>query len=211
VKKTVKKIVKKMMNRTAKISLVMSAGLCTALVGAAFARQDSPDKMKGSGMLSHMDRTFMTKAEQSNLAEIAAGNLAWKQSNNETVKTHAQHMITDHADASTKLNMIAKNKSVALPKDPDPKNQQVYKQLSMLMGSAFDAKYIKSQRAGHVAAVALFRNEVKNGKDPDVHAFAVKTLPTIEAHLKMFQSMSTKPMGAMGHGGSKMQSGMNKM
>ncbi len=198
-------------NRAAKISLVMSVGLGTAFVGAAFARQNNADQMKGSGMLSSMDRSFLTKAEQSNLAEIAAGNLAWKQSNNEMVKTHAQHMITDHADASTKLNMIAKDKSVDLPKDPDPKNQQVYKQLSALKGSAFDAKYIKSQRAGHVAAVALFRSEIKNGKDAEVRAFATQTLPTIESHLKMFQSMSTKPMGSRKHRGTRMQSGMNKM
>jgi len=37
----------------------------------------------------------------------------------------------------------------------------------------------------HVKDVAAFEKESTSGTDPDVKAFATKTLPTLKQHLKM--------------------------
>ena len=42
----------------------------------------------------------------------------------------------------------------------------------------------------HEAAVVAFRQEAQTGQDPDVKAFASKTLPTLEDHLKLAQETS---------------------
>ena len=36
----------------------------------------------------------------------------------------------------------------------------------------------------------MFQKEAKDGEDPDVKAWAVKTVPTIEEHLKMLSDLS---------------------
>jgi putative membrane protein len=39
----------------------------------------------------------------------------------------------------------------------------------------------------HKKDAAALRTESKSGKDPDVKAWAAKTLPTVEDHLKQFE------------------------
>ena len=53
-----------------------------------------------------------------------------------------------------------------------------------LAGAAFDRGYMRAMVADHVADVNEFKMEAKSGKDPDVKAWAAKTLPTLEDHLK---------------------------
>jgi len=38
--------------------------------------------------------------------------------------------------------------------------------------------------------VKLFEDEAKNGKDPDLKAFAAKTLPTIKDHYEMAKNLA---------------------
>jgi putative membrane protein len=50
--------------------------------------------------------------------------------------------------------------------------------------------------------VAAFKTESTSGNDPDVKAWAAKTLPTIEDHLKMAQDIA-KNVGVVGTSGTK--------
>jgi putative membrane protein len=43
---------------------------------------------------------------------------------------------------------------------------------------------------GHQMAVKAFQDEIANGQDPDVKAFASATLPTIQQHLTMARRLS---------------------
>ncbi len=43
--------------------------------------------------------------------------------------------------------------------------------------------------ADHQKAVALFTKESTNGKDPELKAFATKTLPTLKEHLEMAKKL----------------------
>jgi predicted outer membrane protein len=44
----------------------------------------------------------------------------------------------------------------------------------------------------HKDAVTLFQNEAKNGKDGEARAWAEKTLPTLQEHLKMATEIHAK-------------------
>ena len=50
----------------------------------------------------------------------------------------------------------------------------------------------------HLKDVSEFRTESKSGKDADVKAWAAKTLPTLEEHLKMARDTN----GAVGTSGT---------
>ena len=42
----------------------------------------------------------------------------------------------------------------------------------------------------HKTTVSLFQKEAKSGKDGDLQAFAGKTLPTLQEHLKSAQDIN---------------------
>jgi putative membrane protein len=48
----------------------------------------------------------------------------------------------------------------------------------------------------HDKDVAAFRKEANGGKDPDVKAWAAKTLPTLEQHQSMAKSLAGGTKGA---------------
>ena len=56
--------------------------------------------------------------------------------------------------------------------------------------------------ADHRKDVAAFKTESTSGKDPDVKAWATKTLPTLEDHLKVARE-TAKDVGAVGTSGTK--------
>jgi putative membrane protein len=44
----------------------------------------------------------------------------------------------------------------------------------------------------HRKDIADFQHEANNGRDPDVKAWASKTLPTLQEHLRIAQDTDTK-------------------
>jgi putative membrane protein len=111
-------------------------------------------------------------------------------------------MVTDHGKAGDELKTLAQSKSITLPSDVDPKAKATRDRLAKLSGAAFDRAYMQDMVTGHRKAVAAFKKESTAGKDPDVKAWATKTLPTIEEHLKMAQDIS-RSVGAVGTSGKK--------
>src|SRR6478609_6699168 len=71
--------------------------------------------------------------------------------------------------------------------------------LEKLSGEAFDRAYMKDMVADHTKDVREFKNEAKNGKDPDVKNFAAQTAPTLEDHLKEAKNIAPKTMAQITH------------
>ena len=53
----------------------------------------------------------------------------------------------------------------------------------------FDKAYVEAMVDGHKKAVKLFTDAAQNCKDPDLKAFATKTLPTLKMHLDSIQAI----------------------
>ena len=166
-----------------------SVPVVTASPSAAAKASSSTASMPAKA-ISSGDRAFMIKAAQDGMAEVETGKLAESNGANATVKSFGQKMQQDHSKAVDELKAIAQSKSVTLPTTTDRTHARLVKQLQGLKGDAFDKVY--SREAGvkdHKSAVALFTRQAQRGSDADVKAFAVKTLPTLEEHLKMAQAM----------------------
>ena len=71
------------------------------------------------------------------------------------------------------------------------KHQALKKKLSALSGAAFDREYMSQMVKDHTAAVALFQGQATSGADADLKNWAAKTLPTLQHHLQMAQSLHT--------------------
>jgi putative membrane protein len=144
-------------------------------------------------MHSHMDEgkggaidapTFVTKAAQGGLTEVAVSKAADVSSQDPKIKQFAQQMIRDHSKANDELTALAKSKGLQVPTSLDAEHQAIVQKLSNRKGSDFDAAYTKQMKEDHAKTVALFQSGAKSS-DPDLAAFAKKTLPTLMEHKRM--------------------------
>jgi putative membrane protein len=156
--------------------------------------------MGGMSMaLSSMDRKFMMEAVAGGMAEVAMARLATERASSDAVKQYAQHMIDDHTKANDELMQLASAKGVTLPTGPDAKHQAMMAKMQTLSGAAFDAEYVKNAGVkDHEKMEKLFQKESAGAKDADTKAFAAKTLPAVQDHLRMAREMTTSMMGAKG-------------
>jgi len=144
------------------------------------------------------------EAARGGLAEVELGQLASEKASSDQVKQFGQKMVTDHGKANDELKSLAQSKNITLPTDTDAKHKATRDRLSKLSGAAFDRAYMQDMLSDHRKDVSDFRKESQSGKDPEVKAWAAKTLPTLEEHLQLAQSASR---GAVGTSGNKTSEG----
>ena len=176
--------------------------LLTLLSAATIAVAQMPAPQAASGAkpaasaaakasLSAGDTDFFMKAAQGGHAEVESSKLAATQASSAQVKTFAQQMITDHTKAGEELMALATSKGVTVPKEPSPAQKSMIKSLEGKNGADFDRAYAKSMGVdAHRETVALFKKTSASAKDTDVKAFATKTLPTLEHHMKMAEDLN---------------------
>lgn len=148
-----------------------------------------PDAKQGSGSA---DSAFLREAAAGGMAEVELGQLAAQNAESSDVKQFGQRMADDHGKANEELKTLASQKKVDLPAAPDAKHKAVHDKLAKLKGVQFDSAYMSAMVSDHQKDVAAFQREAKSGKDPDVKAWAEKTLPTLQEHLKLAQQVHAK-------------------
>ena len=139
------------------------------------------------------DEAFMKQAAQNGHAEVESSKLALGKASSPDVKTFAEQMVNDHTKAGDELTALAQSKGVKVSNEPSVAQRAKIKLMQSLDGASFDRSYASSTGvSAHQETVSLFRKEAEQGKDPDVRAFAARTLPTLEHHLKMSKDLKAK-------------------
>jgi putative membrane protein len=181
----------------AAVLLTVSGGTAVAQTSQATqppATSSSSQARRSSGSADH---TFIMKAAEGGMAEVELGKLAQDKGASDQVKQFGKKMADDHGKANDELKTLAQNKNITLPADLDAKDKALKTRLEKLSGPAFDRAYMQAMVKDHRADVSEFKKEASSGKDPDVKAFASKTLPTLESHLQLAQDDS-KAVGTSG-------------
>lgn len=159
-----------------------------ALVPAAHAADKHNDgKMQPSGaiqlMLDDDTKGFFETAASANQLEIDASKLALERATDPALKSFAQKMVKDHSKAGAELKALASKKGFAVETKLLRRHQMMLDDLaSEKPGAAFDDAYRDTMIVSHKEAVSLFDEMSRDAKDPDVKAFAAKTLPTLQSH-----------------------------
>ncbi|HKA44069.1 MAG TPA: DUF4142 domain-containing protein [Burkholderiales bacterium] len=144
-----------------------------------------------NGKLAGEDRKFMETVARDNLTAAQAGKLAQSRSSNERVRKLGQMMEDDHDKANKDLQKIAESRSVTLPGHPDGSQEKLLRKLHGKSGAEFDQLFVQEAVKDHKKAQKLFEKTQKDAQDPDVKAFAERSLPAITAHLDMARSISS--------------------
>ena len=168
-----------------------------ALAALAFATAVSSGAPAAppSAPLPSADRKFLTEAAQGGLAEIELGKLAVEKASNPDVKAFGHHMMEDHGKANEDLRKLADAKGVAVPSALDAKEARLRDKLATLSGAAFDRAYVDAMVKDHKHDVAEFEKQSAGAHDPDVAAFATRTLPTLREHLARVEGISKAMKG----------------
>jgi putative membrane protein len=140
------------------------------------------------------DESFMKDAAHAGAAEIEASKLAQTKAKSPDVKAFADAMITDHTKVAEELKALAAKKNVTLPDGPSVKHKAELKLIDAGDNDKFDERYAKHFGVNaHKDTIKLFEDAAKNAQDPEVKAWAQKTLPGLKHHLEMAQALSVAP------------------
>lgn len=175
------------------------------------AGSDNADKKQATGATGSdrkpqtatnmADRTFAEKAVEANAREIQLSETALEKATSDDVKQYAKRMVEEHSSSNEQL-MSAINSTISEQwrpkKNADQAKLKEVKNLRALSGEKFDRQYMAMMVKEHAQAVKLYEKEAKSGKTPELKAFAEKTLPSLQEHLKMAREVSQKVGGSGG-------------
>lgn len=137
--------------------------------------------------------SFASQAAVIGKAEIELGQIALKNTKDADVQKYAERMVKDHSAADKKLKAIAAKENLQLPQALDAEHESLKRKLEKLQGEDFDRAYVDAMAKGHDKAVALFESASQQPQMPDdLKQFAASTLPTLEQHKEMAQSLHAK-------------------
>jgi len=158
--------------------------------------------------MTSQDRDFLMDAAMGGMMEVELGRIAAQNGASAEVKQFGQRMVDDHSKANEELMTLATSKGITLPTTLDDKHKEHLTKFSSMSGADFDRAYGKEMLSDHRKDVSEFEKESTKGTDPDLKAFATKTLPTLREHLQMAESLpGAKGSGNMNSGGNMNRSG----
>lgn len=170
-------------------SSMMNSAMNT-MGNAANTVANTASNMTGSSAGS--PNAFLTEAAMGGMAEVQMGKLASQKAQNPEVKKFGQMMVTDHTAANNELKALASKKNVQIPSEVDPAYKSDMDSMNKLSGAEFDKEYVGMMVDDHEEDVAKFQKQADTGTDPEVKAFAMKTLPTLKKHLETIKGIQAK-------------------
>ncbi len=143
--------------------------------------------------LSRSDKKFLEDAASGGAMEVQVGQLAEERAQSKDVKAFANRMVADHTKAGEELKALAQDKQITVPQKLESKDQSAVDRMSRASaGGNFDKTYMRDMVKDHTKDVAEFQKAAKNVKDPDLKAWADKTLPVLEQHLQQAREVAQK-------------------
>ena len=157
-------------------------------LGAQQAYQQAGTKGQ-EGQLSHKDFKFLEDASRGGMEEVQLGQLATQKAANPAVRDFGQRMVNDHNKANDELRQLSAQKGAALPTQISHLENFRVEHLQKLSGADFDQAYVKDMVKDHRKDVKDFESAAKDLSDPDLRAWAQKTLPVLQQHLQAAENL----------------------
>jgi len=178
------------------VTITAIAGLALALSGGRLLGADlfGGDRDQ-RGQLSERDYRFVKEAARGGMSEVELGDLAKQKGANDVVRNFGDRMSKDHKKANDELKDIVTKKGAAIPAQLSRTERSTMERLQKLNGAEFDKAYAAAMVKDHKKDVADFKDAAQDVKDPELKAFAQKTIPTLEEHLRMAENMDRTVRG----------------
>jgi putative membrane protein len=139
---------------------------------------------------SKADEKFLTEAVQGDLAEVQMGQLAQQKGSSDSVKQFGATLEKDHGDHAKKVQQIGQQMGMNLPSEPSTKHKADYAKMSKRSGAEFDRMFAQHMVADHKTDISKYQAQAK--KTGLVADLAKETVPVLQNHLKIAQSLTTQ-------------------
>lgn len=154
--------------------------------------------------LSRSDKNFLEEAAVDGLYEVEVGKIASERASDPGVKSFAQTLVTHHAAANDELKQLAAARNVEIPAELPMMKRRSLDKLRKTASGEFDKEFVnKVVIKNHEKDIKRFEKASRDAKDPEVRAWAEKTLPALRQHLSDARNlMSGSGQGTPGAGKS---------
>lgn len=165
-------------------------------------QQAQSGQQQKQGQVSQEAKKFAEDAYVGNRLEIALGETAQQQAQNQQVKDFGQQMVQDHGEANKTLNPIISNLGIEAPTDLPQDKQQMVDQMKQKQGQEFDKAYMQAMVDEHKKAVDMYKQQAQQLQNQELKSYAQDTQSTLEQHLEKAQQISQQ-IGAMAQSGQQ--------
>jgi len=182
------------MKKTILLAVLVASGLTFQSCGNS-EKKDSEERAEqineeNKPTEDNDDSEFAVKAASGGMLEVELGRMAQEKAQSQQVKDFGAMMVKDHSKANDELKALASSKNIVLPSTLGEEEQKHVDELAKLSGKEFDKKYVSMMVDDHKKDVDEFKETANDAKDPDIKAFASKTLPTLEEHLTKIKAIN---------------------
>jgi putative membrane protein len=135
------------------------------------------------------DATFAVNIADANMLEIKLGELAESYATTAAVKDLGKMIVDDHTKAGEALEGIAIRNDISLPDSLSDKSTIKYNEFAAKRGTDFDKSFTQEMIDAHKNAIDAFQEEADKGNNGELKQWASETIPTLQHHLEMSDSV----------------------
>lgn len=133
--------------------------------------------------ISEKDRSFLLNAASSDTWEVKTSTSVESKLQNSSVKNLATRIASDHTRLNTELVQLGKKKGLDI--SVESKGQQI-------PGPNYDKNYLTLVAQDHQESISRFQKEAQSGDDPDIKAFAAKSVSMLRQHANSIKEAEGK-------------------
>lgn len=159
--------------------------------GAHFHRtqaQSAPSQVKPAAQpqmqLNQADAHFVTIAMSRGLGEMEAGRIIAAGSSDARLKRFGERMVVDHQQANVHLAKLASARGITVREEIQDRERAQLDEMRQLSGPRLDAAFMRHFGvAAHQESIALYEQQVREGKDQELRAYADQRVKVLHGHL----------------------------
>jgi len=160
---------------------ILATGVWVCLFGALSSFAYAADKIDADD--------FVEEVSAKGIPEVESAKMAQEKSSSTDINAFAQTMSTDHTAVNAELAGIASQKKLEVSDEAELSNKAKKFMMEQRDGESFDQAYANNQVTAHEDTIELFQRATISD-DAAIAAFATKTLPTLQHHLKMAKQLA---------------------
>ena len=178
---------KRMMQLTAALVMTFAVGACggdSSRSEDSYAKPDAAAGTAGTTGNASVDAEFVREQMTMGQAEIEMGRLAQQKAAHADVKEFGAMMVRDHQSSGEDLKQVVAQTPAQSATPDHAKHQEFLEELRELSGREFDEKYMNRMVEDHEKGIRDLEQKIEGDANPQVKAWANKTLPTMRQHLE---------------------------
>lgn len=163
---------------------IASAALAGGLALTALPQAQAAPHTASPNSLSDQDRTYLHDSAQGDRFEVIGGWLARHKADRRAVRRFGALMVRDHRQSYGDIRQLATSLGYDVPTTPSAGQARTLHLWRTMSRHDFKCAYIPFEWEDHQLDISDAKDEIQNGKNPQVIANARQELPTLDYHLQ---------------------------